>query len=352
MKCPNCGGEIEENSKFCGYCGRNIENEKESLNMNFQGMEEVTLNSNGEIELKKAKQDKSSKIWICLVAALVIIIGIVIAILFSSKSSKIETNSLEKLEKSLGNIKQIVDTSGTVNASIIIESQNEQKASTSSTNVKYQKNKDEFKLEINASSSMLEDKIELFGKGNDNDLTLYINSNLIKMLIPTIELDYDTKWLYYKLDLTDYKDSLEDLIAEEDETIDLKELDIEENIKYVGEEKGLKHYTLEINQELIKKLQLNDFTEDVEIPVVLDVEDDFESISVDFYLNKSDNLEKISVDLTKYFDDEEITKALITIEIKDINKTTVTIPKELDDAISLETYLNSIELNDSKDYNY
>ena len=26
MKCKNCGADIENNSKFCGYCGESVEN--------------------------------------------------------------------------------------------------------------------------------------------------------------------------------------------------------------------------------------------------------------------------------------------------------------------------------------
>ena len=59
MKCPNCGGEIENNAKFCTFCGSQItvemQKEREQLNKSGCpkcGSTNVTFNREKQGELK------------------------------------------------------------------------------------------------------------------------------------------------------------------------------------------------------------------------------------------------------------------------------------------------------------
>ena len=68
MHCRKCGKEIEENSKFCPYCGFDLK----------EGQDKVTDTKKQNVQLQKEDKSVSPKKW---VIPTVIVAGIIIVVI-------------------------------------------------------------------------------------------------------------------------------------------------------------------------------------------------------------------------------------------------------------------------------
>lgn len=416
MICKKCGAPVSDNSKFCGTCGAIVEvptiqnnvastTESNSINVkednlsttnvvnnvveqptittpetmvnqsieqpnnnlnnsvvtpvndnsmeSTQGVQTVdTANNTSNQESTKKKNNKLIFIIGGVVLALVAIITLVIAL--SSSSS----GSIEPLNKALNNFKEVGQNSGTITAKMVLESSSEDSMNFSAA-VKYAKVDEAYDMELTLNKSLLYDEMSLYLSGTSDDITLYAKSSVVDLLGMTYS-DTDS-WLYYFIDL----DSLEEEISIEetdDSNIDLSEVIDSKHLSYVGEESGLKHYRLTIDNELMNDLKSKVSNEEAaEIDSYLSSEETVEilnkGLDIDFYVNSSDELQTVSMDLTKFLEDtdSDVTKFIFSIEFSDFNNTVVSIPSEaLHSTVDLESYFTnySVQTDDSYDYDY
>ena len=92
MKCSKCGKEIKEGEQFCSNCGTKVKSQKKSM---------IYKNDSGEI------QQEGKKSWkiLLIVLAIIISIGIVMAIAIYNKVNKLtnlseENNNVNEFENS------------------------------------------------------------------------------------------------------------------------------------------------------------------------------------------------------------------------------------------------------------
>ena len=286
---------------------------------------ETPVESNGP-------KKKSSKTLLFVLLGVVGVAVITLLVLFLLNFNKTTKSSISVLEKALGNASERVQTSGTVVANVLVEDNNSTSINLSAA-IKYQKANDKFNLQFSLDKSPFFDEMNLYAIFDKEALSLYTKSSVVDMLLGTMS-DTDS-WLYYTLPLTDIPFDIEFTNTE----IDLSAL--EDNFKYVGKSGSSNHYTLTIDKSLLTKLEselpLEEYEEE------LDKLDYFDgTLVIDLYINNSNEIEKISMDLSKYLNNSEINKAIVSIEFKDYNNTSVVVPNEaLTSEIDLETYLQS-----------
>lgn len=385
MKCLKCGAEVEDTSKFCGYCGNplqvdNIGNEnansftntvKEDMpatNQVFKENEqeqEVTMeqkeilplenNENLQVETKQEenKPEKKSvknntKKWIFIVCGVLLaVIASVLLILAFNKSSNA---SIDILEKAIRNTISKGKDSGTITANILVEDDS-QNINLSGA-FKYQKENDSYKFAVNVDKSMFFDEINLFATVDKNNLSLYAKSGLIDMFMGTSS--QTDNWLKYSYDFEEMKDSFEDLKTNKE--INLSNLGLDKYFKFIKKENGLRHYTFTINKKLIDELKNKMTSEEKEeydmmlsmIPSSSELLE--KGYNIDFYINEKDELEKIAIDVTKFLEENEVKKAIFSLQFKDFNNTIVNIPEEAKNGIDFETYMS--ENMPSGDYGF
>lgn len=339
MKCLKCGMEIEDNSKFCGYCGTPVEqpqpvqpenNATVEPAMQSQPVNNVAV-APTPVEEPKKKSNKALLI-VCAIVAVIAIAAVLMLTVFNKNTKS--TNSVDTVEKAIANLqKKSVgeNTSGTVKLSASIESSDSQSLNLVGT-IKYEKTGDNIKLQVGVDKSLFFDEINIYADGNKEKMSLYTKSSLIDMIAGTSS-ESDT-WLYYTADLKEMEIDFSEI--ETSEEVDLSS--IKDNIKYVGKDGSLNHYTLTIDKELADKLKS-------ELPVE-DYNDMLESLDtlngslvIDLYINNKDELEKISLDLSPYLKESGISKAILAIELKDFNNTKVEIPSEALNGTEIEKYI-------------
>ena len=188
------------------------------------------------------------------------------------------------------------------------------------------------KLEENI---LIAEPIELYSSFNNEKVTLYI---------PSFDEEFNIGEGFMKLELDLNDESLKDYTEGLDE---VKEEDVDKYltdkvIVFVEEKDGLDHYQVVINDELLEQ-------------IAKDNNEEFEKtnmeIKFDVYIDsKAKTLAKIEFDFKDLiakvaetgelededFDPEMIKTFLLTIEFKNVNNTTVTIPQSvIDNATSL-----------------
>ena len=73
MICPNCGKEIADNSKFCGFCGTKIITKlQEEKTANAENVSVEPTSNNVTVEAINDDQKKKKKSWIPVVLVLLI----------------------------------------------------------------------------------------------------------------------------------------------------------------------------------------------------------------------------------------------------------------------------------------
>jgi len=359
MKCIKCGSEISDTSKFCGYCGTPVtQSQKESLNgekvldnnqVNNISSEQVKMEQANEINVSKqvnlnTKQTdkKNSNIFIYVICG-VLLAFIASILLLKAFYKTSQTEPIEALKKAASNIKEQAQNSGTITTSLLLESNNSDTMNLSGT-VKYQKNDNEYNVALALNKSIFFDDVNLYGNIKSDKITLYAMSSLVDMFLGSST--ENATWIYYELNLSDLSALELNSTTKLEDELDLSKIKIDKKLKYVGKENGSNHYTLTVDDELINDIKSSLPKEEQQV-----VEDSIGNIGenialtkayiIDFYINDSNELEKISIDLAKYIDDKSISKAIVSIEFKDLNNTSVIIPNEaLSSTTNLEAYLS------------
>lgn len=409
MKCLNCGNDVDSTSKFCPFCGSPIDNNlpqdtgnsinDESTNVAPQNLESViqteNLNNERSVEdysninnleqnpmplpntvessvkeqtvethenFNSEKKNKTKKIaFIICTIALVIVAAVLLFIAFN-KSSK---GSVKSLEKALNNFVEGGKTSGTIVATVSVTDEAVGTINVSGT-VKYQKVGEAYNLEISLGETPMYKEMKLYAVVSEDELTAYINSSTLNEML---EIDStDSKWLKYEMD--SYELNLQDL-GFNMETIETQKLDLsgfglEKKLKLVDTKDGIKHYTLTIDEELIKNIfkkivkEMMNSNEGVSVEFDDDYLDSYldgyveevPTFVIELYMNEQDEFTKISIDFSKIKGIELEATPIVSIEFKDFNKTNFVIPNEaLNTSYDLETYLNENGINlDMNDY--
>ena len=206
------------------------------------------------------------------------------------------------------------------------------------------------KLEKN---TFIEQNIELYGSIEKEKMTLYI---------PNFDEEFNIKEGFMKLELDlndeDFKDFTENLDEAKVEMKDLNKYLTDKVIVFVEEKDGLDYYQFVINDDLLKK-------------IAEDNDEEYENVNMeikfDVYIDsKTKTLSKIEFDLKEFFNDymnsdladeesledfdvyaEMIKTLLFTIEFKNINNTTITIPQDvIDNAVDISGLLDMDSLSE------
>ena len=374
MLCKKCGAEITDNAKFCGYCGETVEtapivNEPQNVETTINAMSsepainevdlgktvvvepitpemgnsasEPVTDQNIATQLEPSAQKNKGKVPVLAIVGIILaVVAIVLLVFaFANKSS----NSVEVLKKSLANFENGYD-SATIRAKL--------SASASGTSLDFSatvrtQKIDEKKanIHITVDPSLLFEEMNIYATTDEKEANLYLESTLIDMLGATSSLT--PSWVKYSL-------KLDEMIEEanlEDKLNDLKLEDVidEKHFVYVDKVDKLNHYQLIIDQELINKLEE---LSGEEIEETQQLEKD---IKIDFYISKSNEISKIELDMSEYLkEDDTISSLVMSLEIKDLNKTQIQIPSEaLNTTTDLETYIanNSVSFGGDYDYN-
>ena len=206
------------------------------------------------------------------------------------------------------------------------------------------------KLEKN---TFIEQNIELYGSIEKEKMTLYI---------PNFDEEFNIKEGFMKLELDlndeDFKDFTENLDEAKVEMKDLNKYLTDKVIVFVEEKDGLDYYQFVINDDLLKK-------------IAEDNDEEYENVNMeikfDVYIDsKTKTLSKIEFDLKEFFNDymnsdladeetledfdvyaEMIKTLLFTIEFKNVNNTTITIPQDvIDNAVDVSGLLDMGSLSE------
>lgn len=412
MTCNKCGANIEENSKFCGYCGNPVEikddpqingdnnpvveksiNEIDlektvriepiqsvlNENLNFKSVENVNFSqekntqgqanefvnqsqveskygsnqeiSNGVQNISQPAQKKNNKLLIIVGGILLAVVAIVLVVVSFLKSSD---DSIMVLERVLNKLSNSNTNSVAVDTGISIATTTGESFSLSLTVKGEKKSSDEIDMQMTLNKSLLFDEMNVYLTTSKEEMTMYLESSLVDLLGMTSSLE--PVWLYYTLPLDELPVEKErDNIVEE---IKLKDIIDRKHFKYVNEKDDLRHYVFIIDQKLIDNMKSKlSNVDNEEIKEMLDsMETLEETIKLDLYITKNDELSKIELNMSEYLkDDENISDFVLSMSIRDINNTNVEIPNDAKNSIvDLETYISSnanLNSDSSREFN-
>ena len=291
---------------------------------------------NGPKEPTKKKNNMVIGIIIGIAALLVV--GVLVTLLIFGNKNK---NTVSVLNKAVNNYISKGKESGTIRLNALIESAQTDSISFSA-DFKYAKSGDEYNLEAKLNKSVFFDEMSVYATGNRDSMTLYAKSSLVDLFGFT-KSDMDT-WLYYMIDLSDFEDEEDDL---DFDSFDASDILDSKSFKYIDESNGVRHYQLVIDNSLMNKIdsELNE-TEKEDIDSLINnssYTDILEKgLNIDFYINKSNELQKISIDLSKYIEDDSVSKIVLSMEFIDLGSTTVNIPSDvLYTTMDFATYFNN-----------
>lgn len=356
MICKKCGANIGDASKFCGYCGEQVNNANEIQTPvqnieqpvlesvqpeNQTSIEQVNTNSSDN-NLPKSSKNRNNKIIFMVLGIVLAVIAAVLVVLAFNKTAN---SSIATLEKALDKFSDL--ESGTINTKLEMLSTTGDSMNLSAT-AKFTESNDNYDIALTVNKSILTDEINLYSRVNEKEVKLFAQSKIVDMLGYT---GSDTNiWLNYAINLSDLEDY--DIDEDEEKDIDLKDILDNEHFKYIDTQNNLKHYELLIDKSLMDKIEtkarkegLDESLDDIENTIDLT-----ESIVLNLYIDKNDNLVKISIDLTKYIEEENVSSVLLSIEFSNLNNTTVIIPNEaLNSNTDLEKYISEYKLDTSFD---
>lgn len=393
MICKKCGSDIADTSKFCGVCGQKVEEvfptnlnndetidskveenpsvvtpfesepvvqevnpvvegQPEVLNNNVDptnSVEQTTIIPPVSPEQPEKESKKKNYTWMFVVGG--VLLGVIAIALVLFAYSKNSNSSVKVLEKALSNIEEKGENSGTIDASILIQSDTEDSINLSAT-IKYAKQYDDnYNFALTLNKSMFFDEINVYATLLDDNLTLFANSSLIDMLGFTASTS--NMWVHLimteeELEITDEVD------VEDDGDYYLRDVLDEKHFKLIDEENGLSHYQLVIDNELLNKIkaqapsqeELKEF-EDTLASINNGSTELTETYYVELYIDNNNELVKVAMDLTNELDDETVKKAVLSFEFKNFGNTLVQIPDEAKNStIDLETYMSTYAIMD------
>lgn len=398
MICKKCGANIADTSKFCGYCGNQIEAENQVVNnvnedslqnvnmndtltnnvdlgktiqiepqqpvVNVQPLQEQPVNPNLQAQQvvgqpiptqNPAPKKKNNKL-ILLIGGIVLAVAAIVLVIFLIAKPK--GVSIDVLEKAINNLNEKATESVTVNGKLTLGASTGESFDIKVSS-KVQKVNDKYNMELALEKSMFFDEMKLYSTVSKDEVSLYAKSSLIDMLGSTSSLE--DKWIYYTLNLSELGVSLDQNVEVEQTLSNIKLSDFidKEHFIYVDKKDGLNHYQLIIDQKLI-----NDIASKAASLSGEDIDETFDmteelpqTIKIDLYINSSEELAKIEFNMSEFLTDVDgISKFIFTLEFTGLNSTVVQIPREaLTSEIDLETYMssNSTITNDYDiDYDY
>ena len=354
MKCLNCGAELSEADKFCGACGTPISVDPQELVED--SVENIQSNEPSQQPNESGKKKSKKGLFIILGVAVAALI-IAIAIILLNRTS----GSIDKFEKAINNTIDSGKESGTVKASIELSGEDSTAFNISGT-FKYEKSNDEYNFALETNQSLFMNAIKAYGNLKNEKMIFYVNNSLMDMI--TGSYSTDEVWLYQETDLSEITGDIENKeeLKEEFNNFSLEESGLDKQIKFVGKNDGIEHYTLTIDKKYIDSLKSKiNSKEKEQYEDLFDSFDDIDEILekgyvIDFYV-KNNKLQKISIDISKYLEESGINKAIISIEFIDFGSTKVEIPSEakastktLEDYISENTtYYEDIDFDNTDD---
>jgi len=374
MLCKKCGAEITENAKFCGYCGEMVEtvqSESQNLenNMNNElnetainefdlgktivvepitpetenGVSEPVMQQNNAVKpIPSAPNNRKSKtpVFIIIGIILAVVAAILLVFVFTNNSS----NSVEVLKKSISNIEKGYN-SATISANLSVTA-TEATLDFSATSKIEKTTNNEVKVQLTVNPSLISQEMNAYAMIEEEQVNMYLQSTIIDMLEETES--EQLSWVKYSLTLEEFLDELGLGNNENLNKFELTDVIDKKHFVYVEEVDELNHYELIIDQELIDKLKEYNEEESTEI---MELE---KAIKVDFYISKSNDISKIELDMSDVLTEEDfVSNLILSLELKDLNKTKVEIPNEALNAVTdLETYIENNSISSDYDYNY
>lgn len=385
MICKKCGSSIEEKSKFCIYCGNKVEVIENTINTTSAGVKnnenivreqrvdttinQVHLNTSDNLLDKTVivpvqqvneqmpvesttKKENKTLIFIILGVVLAIIAGVLLFISFNKSSN----NSIKVLEKAINNFSDKGENSGTINLDFMLGS-NESDSINLSATMKYAKVDYNYNVALTLNKSLLFDEINLYSTITDKDITLYTKSSLVDMIGMTSSPT--DMWVHYILNLDEVIDTNKDVIKEESD-VELSNIFDDKHYKYVGKKDGLRQYQLIIDNELISKIKkMAESSESLKESLSEIPEEQMkleQPVYLDFYINESNELTKISMDVSKFLEEESVSKAIFEISFLNFGNTMVEIPVEaknskMDIMTYMSTYMQKQEVGNNITFN-
>lgn len=319
MFCKNCGAKLEEGTKFCSSCGKQVEVntteiKEEVVETKEEVREEVKKLVNEQVEKVKSKKTSILPVIFVLLAVALLIGGGIYYYFFMNKS-----NAYEVMEKAINNMSSMKNFTMSVNADI--KAKSEEQDVEASANIDMSMNIDKKLASLNAKASAMGFSLEIPAY-----LDLSDSTNAVAYFKLSELLGGTGDWSKISLgeiDLSEVEVPEEEFkFNEEAKTSELlveKKSDIE----------GTRLLVMVLNKENIEKIN-KDSSEQIDFSQLEEIglEDGF---NVNIYVNKKDNyIQKITIDLSgSEAEGVSFEKFNISFEIKDYGKeVNITIPEE------------------------
>lgn len=395
MLCKKCGANIEETSKFCGYCGNPVENSLESQSTVFnnetfednnvdlgqtiqiepiqEGAEissfnqinhnqnlndttsesqqienQIPNNMNGMVEPKNKKKNN----WIFIISGILLASVAIIVLVFSLMKSS--NNNILVLEQAIDNLSKQGENSATVDANLSLATSNGDAIEFSLTVKTEKKNNDKIDMLMTLNKSLLFDEMNVYASMDQKEINMYMESSLIDMFGMTSSLE--PTWIYYTMSLDEMMET--NNVNETELSIDLHDLLTKEHFVYIDKVGELKHYVLTIDQGIIDNItsKLPSVDEEAMNGILSSMVTLEKPIKIDFYITKNNELSKIELNMSEHLEEvEDISKLVFSISFSDLNSTKVEIPDAAKNStVDLETYMmtDSYENDYQNDYEY
>ena len=282
------------------------------------------------------KKKKNNMLWIIILIA-VLAIGAVVGTLVVLNANNKQDKPVVALQKSLGNMKNKIENSATINANIQIESATNDTFNLSA-NLKYAKISNGYNIAFTLNKSLISDEINIYSLANKENISLYVKSNVIDLL--GLTKSEEDMWLNLNLPL----DEME-INSDDESEINIFDIIDENHVSLIDTVNGIRHYELKLDKQLIDNNK--DKLTDGQYDSLISIFDTSDSYSIDFYINSSNEIEKVSMEISNLGEDVDISKVVLSIEFSDLNSTTVTIPQDaLNSVLSIEDYINTYTIQD------
>lgn len=292
-----------------------------------------------EAQATGKKNSKAVKyILIILIALIILGVGLFVFLKFFDKESY--TKSVDTMQKSVENLSQKFENSGTVTAKAELSVKDLITFNIGAA-LEYENTGNAYKIHghVDKIEGLL-DEIDIYAQLDEEKLEAYLPTSLLEQIDDSIaESIGNVKWVKLgaklsELGIEDFEGMMKEVKAElskGNEDFDISKILIEENFKYVGKSGGLKKYTLKVNEDYINKVG-DSIEKDVADLDELDSLEDFE-FNIDFYVDSNNCLQKISIDLKEAFEKQmpgyKIEKFELSIEFSKFNKTKVEVPADV-----------------------